>query len=283
MIIVKISGGLGNQMFQYAFGKSMGIITGHEIKVDISWYSRNNERVYGLDVLDNPPKIASLTEIVNVLFRSNLNRFIAKYVRPLWKHSKRYVFEKEPFIYDLTLSKDDNLYYDGYWQNPSYLKDWKNISPFFEYAPKNNDFMAKLRQEYPDRNIVGIQIRGGDYLINTDVGLICNEEYFKKATTFMSEHVTNPLFLIFTDTPDYAAHVLKDLNINLVFVPQDIKNAIDDIKIMSQCDHVIISNSTFGWWGAWLNKNENKIVVGPKLWHRRFPDRTPLLETWIKV
>ena len=284
MIIVKISGGLGNQMFQYAFGKCLGKKYGHEVKVDISWYDRTDERLYGLGVLDTPPEVASPKEIARCLFPSRIISFFAQYIRHIWRYSPRYIFEKEQFVFNETLSKEDNLYFDGYWQHYLYVNDWDTVSSSFQYTARNLKFTEELKERRlnSQSNIV-IQIRGGDYINNSDVGNICDTEFFRKATSYIKEKVSDPYYLVFTDTPEYAKKVLQGLDINYGLAPRVPENPREDVELMSLCDYIITSNSTFGWWGAWLNKNPQRIIIGPKLWHRAYPNNSPIPETWIKL
>lgn len=295
MIIVKLQGGLGNQMFQYAIGRKLSLLNKTKLKLDLNFLldrtprSNFTYRDYNLNIFNLKLDFATQDEIkpfINYL-DSKIKRKIYAYLF-LGKNNK-YISEKQftcdPSIFKLT----GNIYLDGYWQTEKYFADIKDIL--------YREFTIKYPQDIISREIsnriestqsVSIHIRRADYVQNQvtyNIHGICDLDYYYNCINSLLDKIQNPHFFIFSDDPQWVKENLK-LDYPMTFVDHnDASKNYEDLRLMSQCQHNIIANSTFSWWGAWLNQNPNKIVYVPPKW---FSDQTRdtkdiIPETWIKA
>lgn len=261
-------GGLGNQMFQYAFYLRMKQVAGR-VKVDISDfadYGLHN----GFELEDVFPSIAlkktSRTDLN--LYTNNNREWIWRKLRRL-NGSKNVYWEESPqFAYHENVFHDKRgRYYWGYWQHISYInpveKEVREQLIFPEISDQNNlDLLKKIQLSPP---AISVHVRRGDYLQVPLLGGICTEEYYKTSIQFMKDQFESPLFVIFSNDMAWCRKEFKDLN--AIFVDWNTgKNSFRDMQMMSLCDHQIIANSSFSWWAAWLNQNPSQIVVSPKRW-----------------
>lgn len=279
MFIVNIKNGLGNQMFQYAYGRVL------EWKYGVSvWYhffgeSEEHPRKTELDVFSineiNEPK----NDIVESFKPFSVRRYrderkYAKYLfyklrRILQKN--RLVTEPYPSQYlscfeNLDINK--NYFFLGFWQNSKYFKGYEvEIKKLFILKDKgfyDTDIASEISNSTFDT--VSVHIRRGDYLTSGFIEPtgIC---YYKKAIEQILVKLKKPYFYIFTDDPQWVQDEFK-FNIPFTLITGNIgSDSYKDIILMSLCKHNIMANSSFSWWGAWLNENPNKIVIAPKKWY----------------
>ncbi len=286
MIIGQIIGGLGNQMFQYAFYKYLAFTKKCELKLDLvsfDNYALHNgyelESVFALgnqiatqdEVKRFKSKYPLLFKIENKLFNKNFICGVNHY-----KENKFYIDEK---IYDKNIK---DFYVEGYFQTYKYIQELdQNL---FQFQTK----LSETEKELLQSNVVSIHIRGGDYITSKKdsalFGNICTLDYYKNAIEYIKNSVKNPIFLIFTNDKDYAIQLLNGENFKIVDWNSG-KESFRDMYLMSLCKYNIIANSSFSWWGAWLNKNDSKIVIAPNKWFNdnsiNQNDITP--SGWIKV
>lgn len=275
MIIVKIMGGLGNQMFQYAIAKSIAVRNKDNFKLDISFYSKQTLRKYELNLLD----------IDEVLV--NKKSFFSKVTSKFRFLTKIYYMERKIAEYDSNVFNKKNVILDGYWQNEKYFKDIRgkilqDFTPVSSLSNKANYYLNSIKNS----NSVSVHVRRADYIenINTNANHgVCGLSYYKKAFKYLNNKTDNVTFFIFSDDISWCKKVFRFLE-RKVFV-EDTKSTIDDLELMKNCKHNIIANSTFSWWGAWLNQNEEKIVIAPKKWFvkKEWKNKNPACENWIKI
>lgn len=284
MIIIKLKGGLGNQFFQYAFGKNLSKITGSELKIDISNF-KNNKRTFLLDKFNTDFKIALEKEIEKFIPKNKLKRFIKKKVNNILPFSKKnYYIEKEDNFNKKIFNLNPNSYIEGYWQNEKYFYNIKKTLQK-ELTLKNNNLqhIYKNYKELKENESVSIHIRRGDYLEKkyAEKYINLNTNYYKQAIKLITKKNKNPYFFIFSDDIDWCK---KNLNIaNCFYIDQTLQlKDYEELILMSKCKHNIIANSTFSWWAAWLNKNPNKIIIAPQKW--KINEKTNLnLKEWIQI
>ncbi|WP_152184254.1 alpha-1,2-fucosyltransferase [Sulfurimonas indica] len=256
MIITKITGGLGNQMFQYAIAKSIALKNHDKFLLDISFYAKQSLRKYELNLFNIEEHFAKPES------------FLSKVTRKIGFVSKGYYIEKEIAVFDKSVFEYDNIILDGYWQNEKYFKDIRE-SILKDFTPKK-ELSHNVKEEYLDIikgcNSISIHIRRGDYLEKgtNEIHGVCDLLYYKKAIELLEQKIDNPKFFIFSDDISWCKDNLSFLN-NPIFIDKT-KSAIEDLELMKHCKHNIIANSTFSWWGAWLNENEEKNVIAPKRW-----------------
>jgi hypothetical protein len=274
MIISHIIGGLGNQMFQYAAGRALSLDWGEPFKLDISRFEG-----YGLHqgfelqrVFNCAADIATEAEVRSLLgwqFPPAIRRVVA---RPSMSVLRRQNFVVEPHFHYWAGIKQIpyNSYLAGYWQSESYFQSQAaTIRADFAFKLPLTDQNIALTTQIKQVNAVSLHIRRGDYANNpktTATHGLCSLDYYRAAMQHIAERVQSPYFFIFSDD---IAWVKKNLAIN--FPHQYIDHnqgaeSYNDMRLMSLCQHNIIANSSFSWWGAWLNTNAHKIVVAPKQW-----------------
>lgn len=268
-------GGLGNQMFQYAFGMALG----DDVLFDMTWFERkikkplDMKRVYGLGFFNCDVPAANKEQIAACLDNGSLkhHRFIEDLKRIFGKKYKRRFnkiteLSETPFEPSLLKIQGD-VYYMGCFQSEKYFAHIRDdiLKAFTLKAPmcsKNREVLDKIKST----NAVSLHIRRGDYVhLQNSFGL-CGLDYYKKAINFVASHTKNPHFFLFSDD---IAWVIENLKIEHPFTVVDINDGETchlDLELMKNCKHNIIANSSFSWWGAWLNENPDKIVVAPKRW-----------------
>ncbi len=278
MIIMRIIGGLGNQLFQYAVGKAASIHQNVPLKLDIFDYDTYLlHSGFRLDQFSIEFQIASEAEVKLLKGGSG---FLGKMTRKLGL-KKTYVREVQNNIFQESVFNSGQLYLDGYWQNERYFKDIRDLILLDLKLKKDlSSLCLKLMQAIRANQSVGIHVRRGDYLSHPDIGLL-ELSYYVRAVKYINNQIQTPTFYIFSDDIDWCRTNLAFIE-NSVFVDQT-ENEIDDFQLMQECDHNIIANSSFSWWAAWLNKNPNKIVIAPKKWMaRRRPGCKWALDDWIE-
>ncbi len=271
-IITHLIGGLGNQMFQYAAGYALSRRFNAHLKFDISDFS-NYSLHNGLElvkVFNCPLESASQQEIKAILGRTiNINfldriKFLA-YARLYPQHIliDRYRPEDE-------LKINVPLYIKGYWQNEKYFKDYsQDIRKIFSFRSEMNDQNLSTLERILQGNSISMHVRRGDYITNPKAAAELGStpmSFFRSAISYMTRKVASPRFFVFSDDIDWARS-----NLNTGWPTEYIENnhgsfSFFDMQLMSQCRHHIITNSSFSWWGAWLNPDPEKIVIGPQKW-----------------
>ncbi|NOS97698.1 MAG: alpha-1,2-fucosyltransferase [Methylotenera sp.] len=277
MTITNIIGGLGNQMFQYAAGKALSLEHGTRLRLDITGFE-----TYGLHqgfelqrVFNCTTEIASVGDIQNVLgWQSSplVKRVMAK-PRLAAFRSKAFVVEPHFHYWPEINSLQNDCYLLGYWQSEQYFahiahkirEDFTFKQPM---SKKNTEFAKQINLV----NAVSLHVRRGDYANNpktTATHGLCSLEYYQKAIECIAGLVQQPYFYIFSDDIAWVK-----CNINMDFPHEYIDynhgtESYNDMRLMSICKHNIIANSSFSWWGAWLNSNIEKIVIAPKHWFAR--------------
>lgn len=295
--IVKLSGGLGNQMFQYAFAYALAQQFGVSVLFDLSWFeyakaqTNITPRALALKVFDIDFKEAQENDLKDVNY-SNKNCLIKKILWKMFKikqcrPAKNSYVQKDAFKFEKEIFVNSHyLHYDGYFQNEKYFIDCRDdILKSFCINIHLNEKNQQVLEEIRNINSVSIHVRRGDYVTlesaNKFHGL-CSLDYYKKAIKHIANRVKNPHFFIFSDDIDW---VIENLKIDYPYTIIDFNQGEGalDLNLMKNCKHNIISNSSFSWWGAWLNENPNKIVIAPQKWNltgkRKF-DVIP--KNWVK-
>lgn len=293
-------GGLGNQMFQYAAAKSIALNNRTELLIDTSFLEDKSEkenftyRDFELDVFQLKDIVIDKFQLqlflnkVNVFDNLRLNRLNQIFFNnkiPIHKIIRENSLIQNRDIFNLI---SNNSLLEGYWQSESYFISHQNIiRDLFRFSKSivNTNLIAEIT----NNNSVSVHIRRGDYanndVINSVHGL-CTIEYYIEAFQMMSSKIANPIFYIFSDDMNWTKNTLHFLNqkYNIVYIDQNNMNPSDDMNLMSNCKHNIIANSSFSWWGAWLNKNSEKIVISPLVWTKNNSSNPNLIpHSWIKI
>lgn len=293
--IVKLNGGLGNQMFQYAFAYVLSKKFKTQLTLDFWWFEavkthiNVTPRVFELDAFNTDYKVATQQDLEQVVRKNNQ----PKWQKFLWKNlkikkykpAKNVFLQQFAFEFDKNLFTSDYLYYDGYFQNEKYFKDYKNeIVKCFSLKDTLDKKNQSALELIKSTNSVSLHVRRGDYVALDSVNKlhgICPLDYYKNAIEYISKHVKNPHFFIFSDDIGW---VRENLKIDYSFKVIDFNQGKGwlDLNLMKNCKHNIIANSSFSWWGAWLNENPDKIVIAPKKWLATKQKGDILPKEWIK-
>jgi hypothetical protein len=308
MIITKLKGGLGNQMFQYATGFAVANKNQTIQKIDVSGYDdvrvANSEtpRKFGLSIFKITSPIALSDEIAKAKYPFNI-------LSKAWRFFKQRILKQNYTDYDPKLFKKISKEIEKYRHTKKYPGFY--LDGFFQSEKNFTEFAPQIRQEFTFKkeffdekvkqlaevmqkeNSVSVHIRHGDYLHDKKTHKyhgVLSVEYYQDAIELITEKIkeqknpaktTPPVFYIFTDDEKWADE-------NFPTFTNISKNHLKDheeMYLMSQCKHHIIANSSFSWWGAWLNKNSDKIVITPEKWTstKSNPHPNIIPETWIKI
>lgn len=273
MIISHIIGGLGNQMFQYAAGRALAIAHQQPLLLDIKDFA-DYPLHQGFEltrVFNAAISTASTAEIQNVLGWQANKRIKTRLTYPRWAILRNRHFIVEPhFNYWAGIQQlPSSAYLFGYWQSERYFQDIANvIRTDFAFKQPFSEKNADLAQQISQVNAVSIHVRRGDYVQNPAANAVhglCSLAYYQAAVFAMSQRVEQPCFFVFSDDIEWVKANLPLSSCQYISHNQGI-DSYNDMRLMSLCQHHIIANSSFSWWGAWLNPSPTKIVIAPKKW-----------------
>ncbi len=284
MINLKIKGGLGNQLFQYAVARSLALKNNVNINIDYSYYNQagpDTPRQYLLDLFK--VKVADNHSANSVYEKIHLlHKVLRKLGVKTRLYAKKYYFENGVGFDPRVLELKDHIWLTGFFQSYKYFSDIADILRE----------ELKLRATFPvNSNItetesVFIHIRRGDYVSDNAASLffgLCSLDYYEGAIKLMKEKLTNPKFFIFSDDISWVKNNLK-LD-EAVYVSDGKLQDFEELSLMSHCHHAIMANSSFSWWGAWLIDNKDKIVIAPKQWftNKKISTKDLIPENWIRI
>ena len=285
MVLVKLKGGLGNQMFQYAIGRHLSLKNDSSLRFDISELGQHSihdtKRNYELHVFNIYGKIAPklLLLRVNKLNKSKIFKILNLSYKP--------IFQKDMYFDASVLNEKGNIILDGYWQSEEYFNDIRDvlIKDFaLTIAPDNinKDMLKRINNS----NSVCIHVRRGDYISDNIINAVhgtCSVKYYLSAVNVIEGKVAYPEFFIFSDDPNWCKSNLK-LNYPTHYVDiNDVSKGYEDLRLMYNCNHFICANSSFSWWGAWLSDNSNKIICAPRKWFVGKDEGDIVPKDWIRV
>lgn len=292
MVIVYITGGLGNQLFQYAAGRALAVRQGSELKLDISGFEKYKLHDYSLDafnIIENLAKAADVEPLIEKK-KKGVKRKISFLKKMLSSGHGTHIkddnaYEFKPYILNL---KGD-VYLDGYWQSEKYFKDVQDIiRKDLTVKEKIDGKNKEVADEIKNSQSVSLHIRRGDYITDEKTRAlfdVCTMDYYGEAIRKITEKEGNVKLFIFSNDIDWVKENLKtDREMYFVDHNKAGKN-YEDLRLMSLCKNNIIANSSFSWWGAWLNENENKTVICPKIWIRSKKKKVKdiLSDQWVKI
>jgi hypothetical protein len=292
MKIVNIIGGLGNQMFQYAFAIALQNKYSMEIvKVDVSHfkgYGLHNgfetERIFGRNL-----PIADKNDIKNLsyyipnynisrVFRRLLPKRKFEYIEPL---EKAFTFDEAALLID------GNCYYEGYWQSPKFFNIYRNqVLSACEFRAFITDENLHLEELIRQNGSVSIHIRRGDYVNASNFKGICDQQYYRSSIEKVKELMKSPRFFIFSNDIGWCRENILDMLVydEVTFVDNNIGDeSYRDMQLMSLAQCNILANSSFSWWAAYLNKRSDAIVITPKKWVNLFDYQDIFIDSWIKL
>lgn len=280
MIIIRFQGGLGNQLFQYALYKELQYL-GKKVYADLSIFEQKEGlREYELyklgikvDIADPkavrrmcPPGEGIITKIIkNTIYR------------------KHFTKEKNSYKFERFFLECDDQYLIGYWQTEKYFQDIKDqLRNEIRFAPLSNKENITILDKIHSTNSISVHMRFGDYISNPIYDNICTDKYYMAAIKEMRKIYKDAVFYIISDDIERAKKLLNNNTFKYISWNKG-KNSYYDMKLISQCRHNILANSSFSWWGTWLNENKGKTVIAPSIWLNNARTDDIELTSWIKI
>jgi hypothetical protein len=265
-VVCKLKGGLGNQLFQFAYGYARALELAAELELDVSYFDSDARHGgYALDSFKLNQTVALIKNgfLLNALFRLD-EGIIGKF------HSRVGHFEDGLGADDRVFKLGNTLYLNGFWQNPALFLDYtEQIKKALTLNEIENSYeYLQIKDQIINGASVAVHFRRGDYVSDkgaASVHGVLQKSYYEKAVRKIEEAVDKPTFFIFSDDIDAAKRELDFIE-NAIFVIAVSDNVVADMYLMSLCKHNIIANSTYSWWSAWLNESEKKIVIAPFQW-----------------
>jgi len=290
LIIVRLNGGLGNQLFQYAAGKALAIKNNDVLKIDVTGYDQaaNQKQIFrNLDIADfliSAPQ-ASINEVLSLKYPLGPISKISKIINQ--KLFSRYYVDWHPEL----LQKKGGIYLDGYFQTEKYFVEHKEaIFKEFTLQPGlAQEIQSNIAEIEAKKTSISLHIRRGDYADDpktSKLHLVCDISYYERAISYMLERFPGLHLFVFSDDPDWVREYVP-ISVPLTFVStgKGDRNRFrpsQELVLMSKCQHHILSNSSFSWWGAYLNSSSGKVVLAPNVWNRgSSPQPSILPMDWI--
>jgi hypothetical protein len=281
VITVRLKGGLGNQMFQYAAAKALASSNKTKLILDINEFEVYNLRVLELDKYNIKAKMVNKSYLIKKIVKKfKLDKYFNSY----------YVEKSLKYDYGIRNLNND-IYLEGYFQNEKYFVDIRD-ELLKDFTIKNNisKYTKQIKEQILDAKItVSLHIRRGDYVSDSNTNSIhgtCDLEYYNKAKDLIHNKYNGVKYFIFSDDIAWVKENLK-IDDALYIDSEEKRIPHEDIYLMSLCSHNIIANSSFSWWGAWLNQNSDKIVIAPKKWFvddvMNNQSRDIVCKDWIRI
>ena len=283
MMITRLSLGMGNNLFQYALGRRLALERNTELYLDFSGENQNR-RQYALNYLSNfnmAQSVAKSWDVKKLKLMNNLS-----FLKPAYKNS--FVKEKGCAFDPGVLNAPKNAYLVGYWQSEKYFKPIekvlrKDMTLKKPQGEKYRNMLDKIIRS----NSVSVHIRRGDYLLSKNMSLfkMCAPDYYHTAQAVILKQIISPEFFVFSDDIEWVKKNIRFSSL-AVFVSDGNFTDYQELMLMAACKHNIIANSTFSWWGAWLNDNPKKTVIAPKRWFQdsKADAETEIIpDSWIRL
>lgn len=279
MIITRLHGRLGNQMFQYAAAAGLAARLGTSVALDTRDALRKSDgvltRVFDLPLADAPQLPPAKNE--------NLLRYA------LWRFGggqPRY-HRENGLGYNSAITRwQNNSYLHGYWQSEKYFAAIAGqIRNAFRFPTFSNAQNAEMATQIAQTKSIALHVRRGDY-VSLDAHVLCDQAYYEAALARILENLNaEPTVFVFSDDPQWAKDNLPLPAKKIVVDFNGPETDFEDMRLMSLCQHNITANSSFSWWAAWLNDNPAKQVVSPASWFGdpklSNPDILP--DNWMKI
>ena len=293
MVISRIVGGLGNQMFQYAFGRALSLAREAEHALDLhdfgDYLLHNGFELSRLfDIKARDLSTREIREVIGWRGGGRIRRALTRR-RYAWARGTQFIVEPHFHFWPPALAAPADCYVAGYWQSEKYFAPAEGMirKDFMFRLPLSPENEA-VRQRMESCEAVSVHVRRGDYVSNQQTFAthgVCTADYYAKAIAFVAARCTKPEFFFFSDDALWPREHLKTGFPQHYVTSNRGSDGYNDMRLMSHCRHHIIANSSFGWWGAWLNPSLDKIVVAPRRWFATdLPDTRDLIPAgWIRL
>jgi hypothetical protein len=271
MIVVKLMGGLGNQMFQYAAGRALAIRHKTSLYLDLgaleNTHPEDTPRVYELGSFPIEAELANKNTLERIKPSNYKAKFKDRLKRQFSNNGPIFTYGEPPkHQRNQFLNVRNNSYLVGYWQDEVYFSAIRdNLLKEFEPIKISASCKKYLKHLEQTPETIAVHVRRGDYVTNIHANKhhgLASKEYYQTAIKNFESQLDNPEFFVFSDDIEWCKKNINAVRIN--FIEDTL--GYEDMHLMSHCKHNIIANSSFSWWGAWLNNNSDKIVIAPKVW-----------------
>ncbi len=294
MIITQIIGGIGNQMFQYAAGRALALHHQTGLKLDIAHFKHYRPRTFSLDAFHIQAQPASQLEIARLDWSATTGIWYRCF--SVWQkicpYHPRAAFRQlagERAYNPAIWNTPRNVYLNGYFQSEKYFAAIAaQLRQDFTFRTALQGANAQMAQQIQATPAVSLHVRRGDYVSNPQVNQTlgtCDLEYYARGIAAIEQRIANPHFYVFSDDPAWAIQNLRLEHAATFVTHNGAQDAHEDLRLMSLCRAHILANSSFSWWGAWLDARPDKIVVAPAAWFRD-PSRDAqdiIPAAWIKL
>lgn len=290
MVIIRIKGGLGNQLFQYASAFSLAKRLNTELKLDTSFYPQQTLRGFKLDKLEvDFREIYEPEKWVEILKNKYINKGLRKAnikEIPIGTNAIYLLETRSDIVEQFFTIKKDKIYVDGYYQSEKYFAEYRDtLLQQFVPSYKPEEEYSYVLEEIKNTLSVGVHVRRGDFIKGANDSnpnhYLLGEQYYHNALRYMSEKLpTSAVYYWFSDDIEWVKSCFGEKE-NFRFVSLHTKNGdIDEMQVMKRCQHIIAANSTFSWWAAWLNENPKAIKTVPE---KRFGNLHMIPNGWIRL
>lgn len=289
MVLVEIEGGLGNQMFQYAAGKALSM----RLKEPL-FLSNDVFKIFSADgSMQSYFPCASYSIASLLLKRSFIETSTNNKLKRIVGFGHKKTYQEKGILYNKKVeSLTAPVYIKGFWQSEKYFHAYKDeIRNSFQFNANSCCVNKEIANAIQSCNAVSVHVRRGDYITNKENFKkhgVCDMNFFLGAFALIEEKIKSPSYFVFTDDAVWAKKELLPFRKDaVVVVGNNNCNSWMDMYLMSLCKHNIIANSTFSWWGAWLNNNKDKVIIAPEKWfalthlNEQSADLIPV--EWIKI
>jgi hypothetical protein len=294
VIIVNVNGGLGNQMFQYALGRALSLSKKTKLRLYVKEViDKDDHNGFELDNVFNISASIATNKDRKLVLGSRSSHKLIKLLRSKkldFLRGGKYIVEKSFNYQSDVFDISDNIFIRGFWQSEKYFLEYRNtILQEFSFKSKLSEKNLAIKKQVQSCISVSIHVRRGDYISNPSANKVhgvLSEDYYKRAIDKLD--IDGALFVFFSDDANWVKNYLAPIILNsdnfIVVDHNHANESYNDMRLMSLCEHNIIANSSFSWWGAWLNTNPNKIVIAPKNWFSIDKNTSDLIpQSWIQV
>jgi len=265
MIIARLIGGLGNQLFQYAAARRLAHRHGVPLKLDITPFETYKLHKYSLQHFNLAATIATEKDL-QPYQRTIVGRASRRLQSYLPVQRRRWVVEPHVHFAAEVLEAGADVYLEGHWQSEKYFAD---IAPLLReeirVSTPSRGRDAEVARCIESNVSVAMHVRRGDYLTNATHG-VCSMDYYAEGMRRICEREPNARFFVFSDDPQWASAAFSRNEAVTVVGHNGPDTNYEDFRLMSMCRHYVIANSTFSWWAAWLAAQPDKIVIAPRVW-----------------
>lgn len=284
MIICRLQGGLGNQMLQYACARSLSLLTKQPLRLDLSFLNDRSIpeitfRSYELGCFRLNASFAGKFDICRIIppYHHTGNSFWRRKERSLYRFwqrisKKKIILENSAYVYEENVFSEldkTGYFMQGYFFSYRYFEQFRDII-ISDFQPRSlsepaTEYLSMIKNA---NKSCSLHVRRGDYVTNKSANHfhgLCPIDFYKKAVELICQKEPETTFFCFSDDIEWCKQHLNELNVPIIFVEQKAgMHNFEDLILMSQCTHNIIANSTFSWWGGWLNQTPQKCVIAPR-------------------